>query len=153
MAAGTSRRLAGEGPGVSETSGTLAVRGLAPLIRDFDKLSRDGLSRPLRSELKRLAEPVAATARQLAIERHFGSKSVAGIQAGVRYATSVVRQRNRKTTGFHPEFGDRQMRKSLLPALRMHEDEIVAGVEKLLDRMLGGRSGTAQLGRREGELL
>lgn len=153
MPAGISRKLAGEGPGASSTSGTLAVRGLAPMIRDFDKLSRDGLSHPLRSELKRLAEPVARTARHRADEEGYGCKTVTGLQAGVRYATAVVRQQNRKTTGKHPEFGDLQMRKVLLPALREHEPEIVAGVEKLLDRMLGGRSGTAHLGRRQGELL
>lgn len=112
---------------------TIAVRGLAPLIRDFRRLSRGGLQAPLLAEMKELAQPVAASA-QLRAAR-FGSKTQAGIQAGVSRFSAVVRQRQKRTTGQHPNLGDLLMKKSLIPALQENEENIIVGVEALLDRL------------------
>ena len=114
--------------------GTVRVKGLSQLNRDFRKLGPE-LQKELRAELKAVAEPVATEARSLAAR--FGPKTVRGIAAGSRAGAAVVRQRNRKTTGKRPDFGVLQMRDVLIPAIDAKEEETVRGMERMLDR-LGG---------------
>lgn len=120
---------------------TIAVRGLAPLVRDFGRASKT-LRKELVAELKRVAAPVAADARARAAR--FGSKTASGIKPGVRTGAVYVRQQNRKVTGQRPDFGSLQMRKVLIPALEDNTALIERGVEEMLDRLTGegfGRGG------------
>lgn len=108
------------------------VKGLRELQRDIGRVDKQ-LRSELGKELKKLAEPVAADAsRRVA---RFGEKTAAGIVAGRRGGGAVVRQRLRKVTGKRGDFGALQMRTALIPALEAHEEEVVHGVEDLLDRL------------------
>jgi hypothetical protein len=111
---------------------TVKVTGLKELDRAWKNVDKN-LQKQLRGELKTLAEPVAATSRSLG--SRFGAKTAGGYVAGARTGGAVVRQRMRKTTGHHPEFGALQMATVLIPALDQHEDQIVNGVERLFDRI------------------
>lgn len=111
---------------------TIRVRGLTELRRDL-KLAGDGLPGEMRKMLKAIAEPVAATARELADE--FGPPTVSGLQAGTRGSMAVVRQRRRKTTGKRPDFGAIQMRVALIPALEAHEADSIVRAEEMLDHI------------------
>ena len=132
-------------------TGTVAVRGLEPLVRGTAVLAGGGISKPLLAELPKLAEPVAAEARSLAssivhVADHqqvgLGETTVAGYQAGRRGIAAVVRQRAQRTgPGDVHRFGSFQMRKILIPALRAKEEEVIAAVDEfvgsLIERSLG----------------
>lgn len=119
---------------------TTRVRGLREFYVGCARISRT-LPRELQRELRDLAEPVASTARGHAEAEGWGPKAAGGIRATASAKAAAgaggasVVQRNRKTTGDHPNFGPLQMRKALLPAAAEHEDEIVEGVERMLDRL------------------
>lgn len=112
--------------------GAVRVEGLRELNQAFGRYHKQ-LQKELREELKKVAEPVAADAREKA--SRFGPKTTRGIAAGTRAGAAVVRQRNRKTTGHHPEFGALQMRTALEPALEENTDEVLERVETMLDRL------------------
>jgi hypothetical protein len=113
-------------------SSTVRIKGLRETIRAFNKLEAS-VALEIRNELKDLAEPVAETARQK-ISRYAGaSVGTIGPRASVRGA--FVTQRAKKVTGQRADFGALQMTRGMIPALEEHEDEIVSGVEKTLDRL------------------
>jgi hypothetical protein len=112
---------------------TVRVKGLKELNRAFGQIEKD-LQKEMRVELKRVAEPVAATARGKA--SRYGPKTAAGFVAGSRAGGAVVRQRVKRTTGLRPDFGSLLMREVLEPALAENEDEVVRGVERVLDRVI-----------------
>lgn len=111
---------------------TVRVNGLKELNRAFKEYDKDA-KKDLQAALRLIAVPVAADARRLASP--FGEATVAGIAPGARVAGAVVRQRRRKTTGHHPEFGGLLMRRALEPALQENETKIVEGVERLFDTL------------------
>lgn len=113
-------------------SQTVRVKGLRELNRAFKGYADDS-RKELQAELRKIAEPVAATARQKAAP--YGAATSTGFAAGARVAGAVVRQRRKKTTGHHPEFPGILMRKVLLPALAEHEERIIREVNDLFDRL------------------
>ena len=115
-------------------AGTVRVKGLKELQRDFRKMSRE-VSKEIRDGLREAAEPVRAEASS-----RFSSidaRSAAGYRVAVRTRCVSVEQRRRRTTGRHPEFGSLQMRRALLPALAAKENEVVDGVDHVLGKLAG----------------
>lgn len=110
---------------------TVRVSGLNETIRAFNRIDRS-LANEVRSELKKVAEPVAADARGR-IGRYSGANT-AGIKPVTSTRSVFVRQSQGKTTGKRPDFGALQMR-HLLGALYENQDEIFRGVENMLDRL------------------
>jgi hypothetical protein len=107
------------------------VHGLAETIRAFNQIDRS-LAGEIRSELKKVAEPVAADARSR-IGRYQGSQT-ATIAPVTSTRSVFVRQRQGKRGGKRADFGALQMR-HLLGALYDNEDRIVRGLEQMLDRI------------------
>lgn len=111
--------------------GTVVVRGLRPLVRDFSRLGRD-VQGAVKHELKAAAEPVRAEAADRLGKYDEGSAG--GLRVRVRGAGAVrVEQSKRKVTGKRGDYGDLQMRRALLPALYERRDEIEEGVLHVLD--------------------
>lgn len=117
--------------------GTVRVRGLRELQRDFRKMSGD-LPKELRSELKEAGQIVATEAARLFRDRD--PRSAASIVPRVRTGLVAVEQRRGKTTGQHKEFGVLQMREALLPGLAAKQEDVLDRLDKMLDR-LGGANG------------
>lgn len=119
---------------------TVRVKGLRDLQRDFRRLSKD-LSKEVRDGLREAADPVRqeATRRFTAdITDAFSSvESAVGYRVVVRQRGVAVEQSKRRTTGLRPDFGRLQMRKALEPALDSKQDQVVKGVEKVLDKLAG----------------
>lgn len=111
---------------------SIKVKGLKELDSAFKAMDK-GLQKELRSDIKRIVEPVAVDARRLAAR--FGNKTAGGLQAGARAGVGVVRQRMRRTTGAHPEFAGLLVATAMQPALDRNEDVVVRGVEDLIDRV------------------
>ena len=118
-------------------TGSVKVKGLRELRREFKRVSKDA-DKEVRDGLKQAAAPVREEAANL-FER-YDARSAAGYRVSVRGRVVTVQQSRRRTTGQHPEFGALQMRRALIPALQRREDEVVEGVERVLDQ-LADRSG------------
>ena len=113
---------------------TVRVRGLRELQRDFRKMSKD-LSKEVRDGLREAAEPVRQEASTLFSP--ISADSAAGYKVRVRQRGVAVEQSRRRTTGKRPDFGRLQMGRALIPALENRADEVVKGVEKVLDKLAG----------------
>lgn len=114
--------------------GTVRVKGLRELQRDFRKMSRE-LATDLRTELREAGNIVRDDARP----RFSGidSKSAGGYRTVVRARGVAVEQRLGRTTGKRPDFGALQMSRALGPALEAKQGDVV----DRLDRMLGDLAG------------
>jgi hypothetical protein len=117
-------------------AGTVRVRGLRELQRDFAKMSKE-LKKDLRDELKQVAEPVAADAKSK-LSRYQGA-SISTIRPRVTMRSAFVTQGARKVTGLRGDFGVLQMRR-LSEALDENKDEVVQGLERMIDK-LGSSNG------------
>ena len=115
-------------------TGTVRVKGLRELRRDFKKVSKD-LDKEVRDGLKAAAEPVRDEAAKL-FERYDG-RSASGYRVSVRARTVTVQQQRRRTTGLRPDYGALQMRTALIPALASREDEVIEGVDRVLGQLAG----------------
>lgn len=115
---------------------TVRVKGLKETVKAFNKMDKD-LAKELRNGLKQVAEPVAATARSKMSAYQGGSMK---IRPAARGASVFVRQNARKVTGLRADFGALQMRKVLIPALDEHQEDVINGVEKVIDN-LASRNG------------
>lgn len=111
-------------------AGSVKVKGLKELQRDFRRIDKDA-AKAVRQGLKEAAEPVRQEAARLfsGVDAH----SAAGYKVRIRQRGVAVEQTRRRTTGLHPEFGKLQMRRALLPALASREDQVVDGLERVLD--------------------
>jgi hypothetical protein len=119
-------------------AGTVRVRGLRELHRDFKKMSKE-LGKEVDAELKKAAEPVRDDARSRF--SGYSARSAAGYRVRSRgFGTVVVEQSRRKTTGQRPDFGSLQMRRALLPALHSKSDEVSSRIDRMLGRW-GGEYG------------
>ncbi len=107
--------------------------GLRELQRDLGG-ARSDFGKDLTAALKDAAEPIRASAASTAAQ--WGSKTASGYAVSVRGTRAYVRQRRRKTTGQHPEFGALQMREALLPAVASQEGEVFRRVERAVDDVL-----------------
>lgn len=92
------------------------------------------LKREVRDELKDVAKPVAESAKQK-ISRYRGART-ASIRPRVTGRSAFVTQGARKVTGLRGDFGALQMG-LMIDALDEHKDEVVHGLEKMLDRLAG----------------
>lgn len=115
-------------------AGTVRVKGLRELQRDFRKMSKE-VSKEIRDGLKEAAESVRAEASSLF--SGVDAKSAAGYKVRARARGVAVEQSRRRTTGAHPQYGAMQMRVALLPALERKEGEVAKGVERVLDKLAG----------------
>lgn len=114
-------------------AGTVYVRGLDRLVRDFRKLEST-LPKEVRSELNEAGKIVAADARS-----RFSSiqpRSAASMRHRMRGPARVVAEQRRGTvTGQRPDFGRLQMARAFLPALDAKASEVERRVERMLDRL------------------
>jgi hypothetical protein len=117
-------------------TGTVRVRGLRELQRDFAKMSKT-LAKEVRDELKDTAEPVAESAREK-ISRYRGART-STIRPRVTMRSAFVTQGARKVSGLRGDFGALQMG-LLIDALDENQDKVVHGLERMLDR-LGSSNG------------
>lgn len=111
---------------------TVRVRGLTDLRRDLRRAGSE-LAKDTRKALKEAADPV----RREAQFRFAGTnaRSAAGYRVAVRARGVAVEQRLRRTTGQHPEWGSLQMRTALLPALLGRQEDVLRGLENMIDRL------------------
>lgn len=116
---------------------TVAVRGLAPLIRDFSRMSKTA-SRELRSALAEVAAPVALDVKfRLG---PYGPREPRGVRVAVRQRGIAVRQGLRKSKNLsarRSNFGALQMERAFLPALEDNKGIVDRRVEEFLDRFTG----------------
>jgi hypothetical protein len=119
--------------------GTVAVRGITPLIRDFSKLSKE-TSRELRAALRVIAAPVAIDWKFR--EQRFGPKEARGIRVVVRQRGVSVDQTLRKSAVLarrRPNFGALQMAEGIA-ALEDNADAIERRSVEFLDRFVAPTS-------------
>ena len=122
---------------------TWAVRvtGLAELNRAFRKMSGD-LDKELRQSLKDAASPVADLAESLALSRIRNmprSPDWAGMRVGVSGKAVVYivpRRRNRGNPG-RPNLKGLLLSQAMEPAAEQKQDEVVKGVERMIDKLAG----------------
>ena len=112
------------------------VEGLDELIRASGQVDK-GLRRGLTRELSGIAMVVASRAQEKlsALSPPASAKTVSGVRPRVRGSLAYVEQRLGKTTGKRGDWGATQMRRAFLPALDEKTDEVVEGLELMLDRI------------------
>lgn len=115
-------------------AGTVRVKGLRELQRDFRKMSKD-LTRELRSELKEVGNIVRDESRQRFSD--IDARSAGGYRTVVRARGVAVEQRLGRTTGLRPDYGALQMRHALMPALDAKQGEVVDRLDRMLDKLAG----------------
>lgn len=114
-------------------AGTVRVTGIAEVRAAFKRVA-DGTTSEFPGQLRKIAEPVRSdTASRIA---PYSSSSAAGVKTRLRTTTVLVQQSRRKTTGDHPNFGALQMRRAFIPALESHRDEVMRGVESMVDHLI-----------------
>lgn len=93
----------------------LVVRNYRPFVQAINRAGPETKA-AVTTALKAIGEPVRAdAARRLA---PYSQKSAAGFKVSVTTRSVKIQQSLRKTTGEHPEYGDLQMKRALLPARR-----------------------------------
>ena len=126
----------------SVVAGAVRVNGLRELTRAFGKISKD-LSNEVRDELLEAVEPVKQRAEQLALSRIRNmpeSPAYAEMRTGVSRARGVVfmvpawRSRRRPNRR-RPNVGALLVERAMDPAVDEKTDDIVRGVEHVLDRL------------------
>ena len=115
-------------------TGTVRVKGLRETRRAFRKLSKD-LDKEVRDGLREAAKPVHEEASNLFAR--YDADSAGGYRIRVRQRGVAVEQSKRRTTGLRPDYGKLQMRRALIPALDRRQDEVIEGIDKVLDRLAG----------------
>lgn len=115
-------------------AGTVRVKGLSELQRDFRKMGGE-LPREVRQELKRTGEVVRTEA--VPLFEDISPRSASGYRVRVRIRGVAVEQSRKRTTGRRPDFGALQMRRALIPALERRQQEVFSGLERMLDRLAG----------------
>jgi hypothetical protein len=110
----------------------LRVRGLRELVRATDRAGQES-KKAVRGILRAAALHVRVAASELF--SRYDTRSAAGYRVVVRQRGVAVQQSLRKTTGLRPDYGDLQMRKALLPALRREAAETERQMELAIDRI------------------
>jgi hypothetical protein len=109
----------------------IRVEGLSELIRAADAADRE-TKRAVRNRLRKVGEIVRDEARSLLAP--LNSRSAAGYGVSVRRAGLIaVEQRRRRVNGKRPDWGSRQMRHALLPALERKSADAEHEFEAALD--------------------
>jgi len=116
-------------------AGSVKVKGLREFQRACNKSSKE-VKRGLRSELREAGDIVRAEASS----RFAGvdARSAAGYRVAVRARGVAVEQRLPRTTGQHPDYGAKQMREALEPALDAKRAQVERRLEDMLDNIVDG---------------
>jgi hypothetical protein len=109
----------------------LAVKGYRELLRATDR-SGKASKKEVRTALADAGEIVRADGQRLFTK--YDARSAAGFTVSVRATGVSIRQRLRKTTGQHPEYGALQMR-TLLKARAENTENVEKAFEKAIDRI------------------
>jgi hypothetical protein len=131
---------------------TIVVEGLAPLLRDFNRLSKTA-TKQLREAIRPIAAPVAldvkfresdtgALGKTGGKTHSFGARTVSGVKVIVRQRGVSVEQTRKKTADVQRRrgnFGDLQMKRAFLPALADNAAAIERRTAEFLDAMIEGR--------------
>lgn len=138
-------------------TGTVAVEGVGDLLRAFGSIDK-GLRRELRLELLDVANIAAGKARAIAEQKglHATGALIDRIHAGARASYAYITDTARRASPAYPqgfnypavyEYGHGGARAFLTPAAITSEDDVISGVESLLDRL------TRAAGLQKGGLL
>lgn len=121
-------------------AGEVYVRGLPELQRAFKRISKD-LSKEMQAELKDVGEPVRAAAEQLAVENisHIGDRW-SRMRLGVTSRSVYVAPKARRRRGSPRPNLAPLLATQMEAALAANEERVVAGLERMIDR-LGGEAG------------
>jgi hypothetical protein len=119
---------------------TIQVSGLRELDRAFGQIAQD-VRKELRLELRKVAEPVRVRAESLAVAdiRNIGGQW-SRMRIGVTSGGAYVAPKTRGHGSPRPNLGTLLMGKAMQPALTDETDMVVAGINRMLDR-LGGENG------------
>ena len=118
---------------------TVRVEGLRELLRVTDQLPKT-VKREVRSELRRVAEPVRADAQALFLSRVSADPIKTRYGVSVRKAGTItveqrVKGKDRNPARRRPKFTDLVWARSLEPAADRNEHEVVAGFNRVLDKL------------------
>lgn len=111
---------------------TLRVKGLRELIRACDKSAKH-VKKGTRTALRRAGDIVKVDARDRFAD--VDSRSAGGYRTVVRQRGVSVEQSIGRTTGTRPDYGAKQMREALSPALDAKRDEVEQEFEDVLDEL------------------
>lgn len=112
------------------------LKGLARFQRDMKRLGDVELKKEIDDQLRAAAQLVADDARRRL--QPINAYSAAGLRPRVRgFGRVVVEQSRRRTTGLRPDWGEKIMKRDLIPAVRQYEEEIVRRMDRMLAK-LGG---------------
>jgi hypothetical protein len=127
----------------------IEIEGFPELAKAFASISPE-LSKEFRHGLKALAEPIAHSAEQFAVENisgisrekksHWEAMRV-GIAPGFSVVYVAPRERGLKTRGLdvrrRPRFADTLRDKAMDPAVVANEAGVIAGAELIVDEVTG----------------
>lgn len=118
-------------------TGTVRVRGLRELNATFKAMGRE-VQKDVRDELKAVGEPVRQAAEQLAVTNiaNIGdnwSRMRLGVTSKVVYVAPRARSKGAGTK--RPNLAVLLLQDAMIPALDQNEQRIVAGLERMLDRL------------------
>lgn len=128
------------------------VEGVRELIRAFGRIDRD-VQKELTGALRKIARGVAATAKAIAEQKGLHAtgtlirKITISVSGGQAYVRDTASRTSRKWPSGFPypavyEFGHNKERAFLEPALYRDQEQIVHGVEEMLDMLLARNFGT-----------
>lgn len=115
--------------------GPLRLVGYTETLRAVNALPK-AVAAGLRDEIRHVGELVREDAEGRIND--LSQKTAAGFRTYVRARGVSVEQSLRKTTGLRPDWGKTQMRQGLLPALDDKQDELIEGVETMVERVAAG---------------
>lgn len=111
---------------------TIRVTGYRELMRALAKGPRD-TRLAVRGELRDTARQVRDDSERLFAP--YDDRSSRGYRVRVRQREVAVEQSLRKTTGLHPEFGEKQMVKALIPALKKNGPRLERDIRHAVERI------------------
>jgi len=114
----------------AETVRVMRVKGYREFVRATNRAGLES-RRAVRTAFREIGEPVRAEAQRL-FEK-YDARSAAAFRIGVTQRGVFVEQGIRKTTGTSPDYGALQMRKALVPALRLKHTDVEKAMERALD--------------------
>lgn len=123
---------------------TVVVEGLAPLLRDFSKISKTA-TKALRRELRLLAEPVKVDIMLNAAQEGFGRPTVQGVRIYVRQRGVNVEQSLRKSSNLarrRKNFGPLEQKEAFDTGLAANAATIAAGTDAFMDKLLSPVEGS-----------
>ncbi len=118
-------------------TGSVKVHGLRELNRTWKAMGKD-VQKNARNTLKEVGEPVRQAAEQLALAeiRNIGdrwSQMRLGVTTKLVYVAPKARTRGAGTP--RPNLAGLLLQRAMLPAVERNEQNVVAGLERMLDRM------------------